>query len=116
VGGDLLVFYSGLRSIQRPHALVYAITGLFVIDSIMRALDVPAERNSENAHTRWNVISRNDIVVGGREGSSGRLQRCIPIGEFRNRAYRVTRELEGTWGGLSVKDGFIQRSVVPPSF
>jgi hypothetical protein len=114
--GDLLVFYSGLRSIQRPHVLVYALTGLFVIEGITRALDIPAERHSENAHTRWDVISPNDIVVRGRADTSGRLQRCIVIGEFRNRAYRITRELEATWGGLSVKDGYIQRSVVPPSF
>jgi hypothetical protein len=110
------VFYSGLRSIQRPDVLVYAITGLFVIQWITRALDIPSERHSENAHTRWDVISPNDIVVGGRADTSGRLQRSSVIGEFRSRAYRITRELESSWGGLSVRDGYIQRSVVPPSF
>jgi hypothetical protein len=38
------------------------------------------------------------------------------IGEWRNRAYRVTNELLTIWCGLDVKDGFIQRSVSPPSF
>lgn len=114
--GDLLVFYSGLRSIQRPDVLVYALTGLFVIERIARALDIPSDRHCQNAHTRWDVISPNDIVVYGCAENSGRLERCIVIGEFRNRAYRVKPELETAWGGLSVKDGFIQRSVVPPSF
>jgi hypothetical protein len=40
----------------------------------------------------------------------------VPIGEFRDRAYRVRNELESAWGGLSVKDGYIQRSAVPPAF
>jgi hypothetical protein len=113
--GDLLVFYSGMRSIQR-RALVYAITGLYVIDEIKRASEIPPARYDENAHTRWDAISPNDIVVRGRPDVSGRLQRCIVIGEFRDRAYRVTRELEAQWGGLSVKDGFIQRSIAPPRF
>lgn len=111
--GDLLVFYSGLRSIQR-NALVYAITGLYVIDEVKRAVEVPRERYSENAHTRWDVISPNDIVVRGRPRVSGRLKRCIAIGEFRDRAYRVTSALETEWGGLSVKNGYVQRSGVPP--
>ena len=38
------------------------------------------------------------------------------MGEFRDRAYRVTPDLEAAWGGLSVKNGYVQRSVVPPSF
>jgi Nucleotide modification associated domain 3 len=44
--GDLLVFYSGLRSIQRPDVLVYAITGLFVIDWTTRALDILADSSA----------------------------------------------------------------------
>lgn len=114
--GDLLVFYSGLQSIQHRKPLVYALTGLYVIDEIVRAEEVPPERYRENAHTRWDVISPNDIVVHARAQVSGRLERCIPIGEFRDRAYRVSRELEAAWGGLSVKNGYLQRSVVPPSF
>jgi len=47
---------------------------------------------------------------------SGQLDRCVPIGEWRNRAYRVRQEILDAWGGLSVKDGYIQRSAVPPSF
>jgi len=54
--------------------------------------------------------------VRGRAGSSGRLQRCLPIGEYRDRAYRVRRDLLEQWGGLSVKDGYLQRSARLPRF
>ena len=47
---------------------------------------------------------------------SGRLRRCLPIGELRNGAYRVRKDLLGTWGGLDINDGFIQRSVRLPAF
>jgi hypothetical protein len=40
----------------------------------------------------------------------------IPIGEFRDKAYRVRRDLLATWGDLTCRDGFIQRSAVPPAF
>jgi hypothetical protein len=40
----------------------------------------------------------------------------LPIGEYRDRAYRVRKDLLAEWGGLSAKDGFIQRSAVPPFF
>lgn len=48
--------------------------------------------------------------------NSGRLRHCIPIGEYRNRAYRVKRDVLSDWGGLSVKDGFLQRSARLPRF
>lgn len=77
---------------------------------------VPAERHRENAHTRKRDIGAPDIVVRGKPGESGRLKRCISIGEWHNGAYRVTKRLLEEWGELSVRDGFIQRSVRPPSF
>jgi hypothetical protein len=49
-------------------------------------------------------------------GESGRCDRCIPIGEWRDRAYRVQRGIEQQWAGLTVKNGYIQRSVAPPEF
>jgi hypothetical protein len=113
---DLLVFYAGLRSITDPNGLVYALVGLFVVEEVVRAMDVSEERRHENAHTRWKTLSENDVVVRGRRGVSGRFERCVPIGEWRDRAYRVCRDVERTWGGLTVKDGYIQRSAVPPEF
>ena len=56
-----------------------------------------------------------DIVVRAKPGLSGRFDRCVPIGEWRDRAYRVRQDVLKGWGGLSVKDGFIQRSAVPPA-
>ena len=40
----------------------------------------------------------------------------ILIGEMRDKAYRVTPSLLSAWGGLSVNDGYIQRSARPPRF
>lgn len=114
--GDLLVFYAGLRSISAPKDLAFALVGLFVVGEVVRAASVPPERRHENAHTRWTAISDNDVVVRGKRGISGRFDRCVPIGEWRDRAYRVRREVEEAWGGLTVKNGYIQRSVVPPAF
>jgi hypothetical protein len=112
---DLVVFYAGLRSILDPNELVYALVGLFVVEEIVRAIDLPVERRHENAHTRWTTISENDVIVRGESGASGRFDRCIPIGEWRDKAYRVRRHIEDAWGGLAVKNGYIQRSAVPPA-
>lgn len=117
VSGDVLVFYAGLRPV-RPceHRLVYAIVGLYSVQEIVRLSDVPKARWGENAHTRKIKQGSSDVIVRARPGVSGRLDRCIPIGERRDGAYRVRRDILRAWGGLSVKDGFIQRSVVPPRF
>jgi len=115
--GDLLVFYAGLRSI-RPgdQHLVYAIVGLFVVEEVVMAADVPRRRWHENAHTRKVKRGDSDIVVRARPGVSGRCERFVSIGEYRNRAYRVRDDLLKKWGGLSVHDGYIQRSARPPRF
>ena len=44
-----------------------------------------------------------------------RMRHVRGLGEWRDRAYRVRKDLLKTWGGLSVNDGYIQRSAVPPS-
>ena len=95
--------------------LVYALIGLYVVEEIVAAIQVPAERWHENAHTR-RVPVKDDIVVRVRTGVSGRLRRCIPIGELRNKSYRVRRDLLEVGGDLDIKDGFIQRSVRLPGF
>ena len=115
--GNLLVFYAGLQSGARAVGLVYALIGLYVIEDVTPALSVPPARRHQNAHTR-RVLSAaaSDIVVRARKGVSGRLERCIPIGDFRSRAYRVFPHLLKTWGGLSVKNGYLQRSARLPEF
>jgi hypothetical protein len=111
--GDLVVFFSSLRPIDASrHTLVYALIGLYVVEEKpIQAHTVPKDRHHENAHTRWFPISENDIIVRAARGISGRFERCIPIGELRNRAYRLTGELDKAWGGLNVEDGFLQRRV-----
>lgn len=115
--GDMLVFYAGLRPI-RPgkDRLIYALVGIMVIDEVVVAKNVPRDRRHENAHTRKITPGADDIVVRAKSRVSGRLMQCIDIGEFRDRAYRVRRDVLKAWGGLSVQDGFIQRSARPPRF
>jgi hypothetical protein len=114
--GDLLAFFAGLRPIEAPGGpLLYALIGLCRIEEIVTAESVPLPRWHENAHTR-RVPGATDIVIRSMRGVSGRLKRCIPIGEYRDRAYRVRRDLLSAWGGMEVADGYIQRSARLPAF
>jgi len=113
--GDLLVFYAGLADTNSNPRLVYAIIGIYVIEELVMANKIPNARWDENAHTRRLLGSAaTDIVIRAKPKVSGRLATCIPIGEFRNGAYRVTRPLLNQWGGLSVRDGYLQRSARLP--
>jgi len=112
-GGDLLVFYAGLRDVGDGR-LVYALIGLLAIGSIVAARDLPSERWAENAHTRRREIGETDVVVLGREDASGRFERALEFAGYRAGAYRVFPELLGRWGGLGVRDGYVQRSARLP--
>jgi hypothetical protein len=118
--GDVIVFYSGLRPCrpiaQKAGKLVYAIIGIFRVDEVVRVDDVVPSRWHENAHTRRATHRPTDVIVRGQKGASGRLRRCMPIGEYRDRAYRVRHDLLDAWGDLTVTDGYIHRSAVPPRF
>jgi hypothetical protein len=114
--GDLLAFFASLHPVDDANAeLVYALIGLYVIDELVPARIVPPARWEENAHTRREP-GPDDIIVRARRGVSGRLKQCVPIGEYRDRAYRVRRDLLAEWGDLDIKDGYIQRSVRLPAF
>jgi Nucleotide modification associated domain 3 len=115
---DLLVFYAGLRDIHQPrNRLYYALIGLYVIDDVQLSTAVPMPLWHKNAHTRRQPCpGKYQIVIFARSKVSGRLDRCIPIGSYRQRAYRVFPHLLQMWGGLSVKDGYIQRSGRLPEF
>src|SRR5260370_38988966 len=95
--------------------LICALMGMDVVQEVVHVANVPPKRWYENAHLRKTKRGETDIVVRAKPGLSGRFDRCIPIGEWRDRAYRVRQEVLNAWGGLSVKDGFIQRSAVPPA-
>jgi hypothetical protein len=115
--GDFIAFFASLRpTTASPQTLLYSLIGFYLVDEVVPASTIPRSRWPENAHTRRVRVSDADVVVRAERGTSGRLRRCIPIGEWRDRSYRVRRDLLGAWGGLSCKDGFIQRSAVPPSF
>jgi|ERR1044071_56277 hypothetical protein len=122
---DLLVFYAALRAVTSEPRLIYAIIGLYVIERIEKASSIPQNRWPESAHTRRVLTSSaDDIVVTARTRVSGRLQRCIPIGSFRTSdgelekrpCYRVDATILEKWGGLSISDGFLQRSARLPRF
>jgi Nucleotide modification associated domain 3 len=114
--GDIAVFYAGLRpTCPCKHRVVYALIGLYWVAEVIRLSAVPRTRWAENAHTRRLDQRLEDVILRADPARSGRLRRCIPIGEWRDGAYRVTRDLLRVWGGLSCKDGFIQRSAVPPT-
>lgn len=76
--------------------------GLFVVDAFVLASNVPPQERDINAHSR-RVLKpgATDLIVQGQPGMSARLQRCLPVGEYRNRAYRVKQDLLDAWGGLS---------------
>jgi len=112
--GDLLVFYASLRDIKTRH-LVYGIIGIFVIEEIYLASGIARELWGQNAHTR-RIPGTSDIVVRAVPKLSGRFERLLPIGEYRDRAYRVTRPLLSAWGDLKVRDGYLQRSARLPEF
>jgi len=113
---DVVMFYSSFRSIRVEKELIYGLMGMLVVKTIERVADIEPDRFDENAHTRNFNRNETDVVVRGKEGVSGRFNKYIPIGEFRSKSYRVRTDLLKAWGGLSVKDGWIQRSVNPPIF
>jgi len=114
--GDFLAFYASLRAVDQPGTLVYALIGLITVDRIVKADTISDTERHLNAHTRRTPVVASDVVIFGVPELSGRLERAIPIGEYRDRAYRVRVDLLETWGGLTANDGYIQRSAVPPGF
>ena len=115
--GDFIAFFASFKPISKcDHKLVYALYGIMVVDKVLKAIDVAESDLRKNAHTRINNMNKDHLVVFAEPTLSGRFSRSIPIGEFRNGSYRVTKETLDAWGDIGVKDGFIQRSVCPPWF
>ena len=115
--GDFVCFYAGLKDVHTSKWLVYAIIGVFIIAEIVPATCIPWSDREINAHSRRILEpTATDVIVRGHQGVSGRLKRCLPIGEYRDRAYRVRKDLLESSGGLSVRDGYIQRSARLPRF
>jgi len=115
--GDLIVFYASLAVVNGRGKLLYALIGLLVVERLVYARDLQAVHRDINAHTRRQLApDADDVVAIGRQSESGRLRRCLPVGEWRDGAYRVRRDLLDFWGGLSVRDGWLQRSARLPRF
>jgi hypothetical protein len=115
--GDFLAFFASFKPTHAcEHKLIYALYGIIVVDSISTVKNLEPVRFHENAHTRVLSPDLDHLVVFGDPILSGRFDKAIPIGEFRNGSYRVTNPMLDAWGGIGVKDGFIQRSVNPPWF
>jgi hypothetical protein len=113
-GGDMLVFYTALRAVN-GHQLVYAVIGALTVKDVTHAIDIPETAWHRNAHTRRALDGdADDVVTIGDDRSSGRLTRAIPIGTYRDGAYRVEESLLRQWGGLTARDGYLQRSAVLP--
>jgi hypothetical protein len=91
--------------------------GFYASERITAAPDIPRSDWHRNEHTRpHSCLDQGEVVVFARPGGSGRLLEHIPIGEYRQRAYRVTKELLNEWGNIDVKSGYIQRSAFLPRF
>lgn len=114
--GDFIAFYASLAPLttfSSPYA--YCLIGWFTIDRKCRVKDLNDESRTLCAHGRQDGYP-DDVVFWGNPKTSGRFSKAIHIGEFRNAAYRVRKELLEEWGGLDVNDGYIQRSARPPFF
>jgi hypothetical protein len=113
---DVLVFYASLKptkpSSSSKDKLIYAIIGLFVLkESYLSAAEFCRRGlGDSNAHTRCEYNDA-DIIFAAKSGKSGRLERCLPIGEYRDKAYRVNEPFLAEWGGFSNNTrGYLQRS------
>lgn len=114
---DFLVFFASFKPTKEcGHKLIYALFGFMTVEDVLKVSEVPQDALHTNAHTR--IVNRNKdhLVVFANSTLSGRFSKAIPIGEYRNGAYRVKNDILDLWGGIGVKDGFIQRSVCPPWF
>ncbi len=131
---SFIAFYAALKPIDEKSngQLVYALIGFYWIESIRLANEIAEEDRDlrdMNAHTRsidyLNNNNGEDVIVFARkDGNSGRLEKYIEIGELRHKTgvefgrkmYRVKKTILEDWGGLSVSDGYLQRSVYLPEF
>lgn len=102
VEGDILAFWAGLSLAKaRPREVVYALIGLYVVaQKPVYAKDIDPKDWHRNAHTRRHFLEDDIVVLTKHDGTSGRLERCIRIGGYRDNDYRLDRDIWDAWGGL----------------
>ena len=115
--GDFIAFFAAFRPTQNgyKYPLAYCLFGIFHIYRKTYVKELSITERKQCAHGRRKK-SECDLVVWANSENSGRFRQAIPIGEYRQNAYRVKQELLVEWGGVNVKNGYIQRSVRPPFF
>lgn len=115
--GDFIAFFAAFRPTDDAyeHTLAYCLFAIFFVQRVCQVKDLTVEQRAACAHGRRRY-ALHDFVVQAHPIRSGRFPRAMPIGEFRRNAYRVRRDLLRAWGGLTVRDGYIQRSAQPPRF
>lgn len=114
---DFIAFFASLKPIRGcSQNLVYALIGIYFVDHITTVATTPDNQRYMNAHSRRQGGNVADIIVWANPKRSGRFKTCMPIGEYRDGAYRVREPLLEEWGGLHVNNGYIQRSIRPPFF
>lgn len=110
--GGFMAFYASLRDVKSG-ALIDALIGFYQVAELVDVEQFPKHRWQQNAHTR-RVECSGDVIVVGERGKSGRFAHGIVIGRYRDRAHRVDKAILEAWGGLTVRDGYIQRSARLP--
>jgi hypothetical protein len=97
--------------------LTYALIGLFRFTHVVHGRRAMKRLRDNAAGIRDGSSARNsDIMIYGDPVTSGRLVSFVPIGEWRKFAYRVREPLLELWGGISSRDGYIQRDTCVPHF
>jgi hypothetical protein len=115
---NFIAFYASFMPVgQFQGPLIYALIGLYRFPQVNLARELPEHRREQNAHTRLAGYQQSDdIVIFADPKTSGRLRLLIPIGEWRNFAYRIRRSLLKEWGEISAHDGHIQGDTYLPHF
>ena len=65
-----------------------------MVGDLVLATELTSTAHHTNAHARRILQpDAQDLIVRGRTGVSGRLERCLRIGDYREKAYRVWPDL-----------------------
>jgi hypothetical protein len=115
---NFIAFYASFMPIDGAGVhLTYALIGLFRFARVVHGRRA-MKRLRENAvgNRDGGSATNGDIMIYADPMVSGRLVSLVPIGEWRKFAYRLREPLLELWGGISSRDGYIQRDACVPHF